>query len=117
MENKQSYTDIQSSQLHELARRYCDKGYRLAQMCATRKDKTDLLYTFALDGELQNLRLVLEDGQSVDSISGIYSYAFLYENEIKELYGVDITDMNIDFKGQFYKVAISTPFNPQEGEV
>jgi ech hydrogenase subunit D len=44
------------------------------------------------------------------SISSIYLCAILYENEIHDLFGVQVAGMAIDFKGKFYKTAIKYPF-------
>ena len=44
------------------------------------------------------------------SISSIYLCAILYENEIHDLFGVQVAGIAIDFKGKFYKTAIKFPF-------
>ena len=44
------------------------------------------------------------------SISSIYLCAVLYENEIHDLFGVQVAGIAIDFKGKFYKTAIKFPF-------
>ncbi|MDP4120022.1 MAG: NADH-quinone oxidoreductase subunit C [Bacillota bacterium] len=78
--------------------------YRLAQISCTKKDKLDLVYSFVKDYDLENIRIELEFDEEIESISGIYSYAFLYENEIKELFGVKIMRISLDFNGTFYKI-------------
>ena len=41
----------------------------------------------------------------------IYPGAFLYENEIHDLFGVAITHIAIDYRGTLYRTALSTPFS------
>jgi len=87
-------------------------GYRLAQACAVKKDGVYLLYSFVKGDDLTTLRFKTEEGDLVESVSWLYSYAFIYENEIKELFGVNIVNMNLDFNGNFYETKIKRAFNP-----
>jgi ech hydrogenase subunit D len=57
------------------------------------------LYHFDKDMELQNLRIKAERGEEVQSISKIYLCAVLVENEMKELFGLNIMGMSIDYGG------------------
>jgi ech hydrogenase subunit D len=41
----------------------------------------------------------------------IYPNAFLYENEIHDLFGVAIKNINIDYRGTLYRTAIKVPFS------
>ncbi len=91
-------------------------GYRLVAITCTNKDGMELSYSFDKNFELLTLRFVLEGEQEVESISVIYPYSFLYENEIKELFGVSIKDMAIDFEDSLYQIPIKTPFAQKEGE-
>jgi len=90
-------------------------GYRLAQMCATKLQNFMLLYSFVKDEKLVTLRFYSDISEPVESISWIYTYAFLYENEMKDLFGIDVLNMNLDFHGHFYETAVKTPFNPKSG--
>ena len=49
--------------------------------------------------------------EEVPSISVIYPSAFLYENEIHDLFGVIITNIAVDYQGTLYRTALSTPFS------
>ncbi|MCL2772418.1 MAG: NADH-quinone oxidoreductase subunit C [Oscillospiraceae bacterium] len=92
-------------------------GYRLAQMCATKLQNFILLYSFVKDEKLVTLRFNSDIADTVESVSWIYSYAFLYENEMKDLFGVNVLNMNLDFHGHFYETAVKTPFNPTQAAV
>jgi ech hydrogenase subunit D len=87
-------------------------GWRLVQISATRlPEAVELTYSFDLDRQLTNLRLLtLSGGPGIPSISGVYWCALMYENEIHDLFGVVIEGMAVDFKGNFYRTAIKHPF-------
>ena len=85
--------------------------YHLIQQCATRvPDAYELIYTFGKDLEMKNLKMVLPENQEISSITSIYPCAFIYENEMHDLFGVQIKMINIDYEGKLYRTAIETPF-------
>lgn len=88
-------------------------GFRMVAITCTNKDELELTYSFDKDLEFINLRFHLESDsdEEIESISCFYSYAFLYENEIKELFGVNIKNITLDFNNNLYKIAVKTPFN------
>ena len=104
----QEIIDIEKMDILNKAREMHQAGYRLVQMCAL-KDLT-MLYGFEKDHKLVTLRFNAAPPDPVESISSVYSYAFMYENEIKDLFGIDIANINLDFKGHFYETAIKMPF-------
>ena len=91
-------------------------GHRLVQICCTmmKDGKFEVSYSFDKDMEFTNLRLQITQDVEVQSISGIFFPAFLYENEIKELFGVKVINMAVDFQNALYKKAKETPFNDKE---
>jgi ech hydrogenase subunit D len=88
------------------------QGQRLVQVSATRLgEQVELTYSFDLDRQLTNLRLVLPGKDThLPSISAIYGCAILYENEIKDLFDVLVDGLTVDFKGNFYKTKVPHPF-------
>jgi len=109
----QVYQPVTHDELHELMVRLQSEGWRLAQISVTVKEKLDVIYSLSYDAdpqELLNLRLEHERGTVLQSISDIFPYAFLYENEMHDLFGIDIEGINLDFHGEFYKLAKKTPF-------
>ena len=88
------------------------QGHRLVQVSATRMgEPVELTYSFDLDLQLTNLRVVLPGpAMLLPSISGIYGCAILYENEIKDLFGVSVDGLTVDFQGSFYKTKVPHPF-------
>lgn len=88
-------------------------GRRLSQICsAYANDKLELSYSFADDetNQYHNLRLVIDKETEVYSITEFYPYAFLYENEMKELFGVNIQMINLDYSNKLYRINEETPF-------
>lgn len=108
-------------------------GARFVQMHAERNvdDGTyRLLYTFinvraaqehiAQDGSYAIENLVVEGidrYQEIPSISSYYPAVFPFENEAHDLFGLAITDMQIDFKGFFYQVSTAEPMSVITPEV
>jgi len=88
------------------------EGYRLVQVgCTTLPSAYELNYSFDKDYHFQNLRITVAPGEEVPSISVIYPNAFLYENEIHDLFGVVIKNINIDYRGTLYRTTIKVPFS------
>lgn len=108
-------------------------GARFVQMHAERNvdDGTyRLVYTFinvraaqehiARDGNYAIENLVIEgidQYQEIPSISSYYPAVFPFENEAHDLFGLAITDMQLDFKGFFYQVSTAEPMSVITPEV
>ena len=103
---------ITVDQLRDKVRALREQGQRLVQISATRlSDEVELTYSFDLDYRLTNLRLCLPGvNTQLPSISPIYGCAILYENEIHDLFNVQVDGLTVDFKGNFYKTAVKFPF-------
>ena len=52
----------------------------------------------------------MNGNERISSITSIYEVAYLYENEIHDLYGIEIDMMNYDFNGKLFRTVIPTPF-------
>ena len=108
-------------------------GARFVQMHAERcvdDGSYRLVYTFinvraaqehiAQDGSHAIENLVVEGidrYQEIPSISSYYPAVFPFENEVHDLFGLAITDMQIDFKGFFYQVSTAEPMSVITPEV
>lgn len=108
-------------------------GARFVQMHAERcvDDGSYLLvYTFinvraaqehiARDGSYAIENLVVEgidQYQEIPSISSYYPAVFPFENEAHDLFGLAVTDMQVDFKGFFYQVSTAEPMSVITPEV
>jgi len=88
------------------------EGHRLVQIgCSTLTDAYELNYSFDKEYRFRNLRITVTPGEEIPSISVIYPGAFLYENEIHDLFGVSIRNISVDYRGTLYRTAIRTPFS------
>lgn len=88
------------------------QGYRLVQIgCTTLQSSYELNYSFDKEYHFKNLRFIVAPEEEIQSISVIYPNAFLYENEIHDLFGLTIKNITIDYHGTLYRTAISTPFS------
>lgn len=108
-------------------------GARFVQMHAERcvdDGSYRLVYTFinvraaqeqiARDGNYAIENLVVEgidQYQEIPSISSYYPAVFPFENEAYDLFGLAITDMQVDFKGFFYQVSTAEPMSVITPEV
>lgn len=87
------------------------QGARLVQIGATRlPEQVELTYSFDLQGRLASLRVLVSPTAQVPSISAIYWCAFLYENEIHDLFGLQVEGIVVDFQGNLYRTMVKYPF-------
>lgn len=109
--DNQELIQIDSSSLLEKVYSFFQDGYRLVQIhCTLLENGFEINYSFDKDNKFTNLRIVITKDQEILSISNIYWSAFLYENEIADLFGVKIKNIVIDFKGTFYQSSKKAPF-------
>ena len=89
-------------------------GYRLGQACATLAGEIiEVLYTFEKDNELINYKIELDaKAPELQSVTGTYFYAFIYENEMHDLFGIKFKNLALDYGGHFFKLSKETPWNP-----
>lgn len=91
------------------------QGYRLVQLhCTKVGDTYEINYSFDLDYQFRNLRIVVGGQAEVPSISGIYWGAFIYENEMHDLFGLTIHGMTVDYRGHLFTTRVPTPFVTKE---
>ena len=130
---KAIYTTVGIEELLSHVQAFKGVGARFVQMHAERNvddGSYRLVYTFinvraaqehiAQDGSYAIENLVVEgidQYQEIPSISSYYPAVFPFENEVHDLFGLAITDMQIDFKGFFYQVSTAEPMSVITPEV
>lgn len=130
---KAIYTTVGIDELLSHVQALKGVGARFVQMHAERcvdDGSYRLVYTFidvraaqehiAQDGSYAIENLVVEgidQYQEIPSISSYYPAVFPFENEAHDLFGLAITDMQIDFKGFFYQVSTAEPMSVITPEV
>jgi ech hydrogenase subunit D len=103
-------------------------GWRLVQICCTRLvADQEVNYSFDRDAGLPGsrnpsdglttlrVRMPIHDPE-LPSISSFYWSAFLYENEMHDLFGVRVKGMAVDFKGHLFTTMVPTPFVAKDTE-
>ncbi|MDO4501917.1 MAG: NADH-quinone oxidoreductase subunit C, partial [Coriobacteriia bacterium] len=106
-----SFVNIELDQLRADAEMRKAEGWRYVQMlCTNTEDGIDLTYSYMKDGQLVNPTVRgVKKGQKVPSVSDLFFAAFVFENEAHDLFDVDITDIVIDFGGNFYALSEKAP--------
>jgi len=112
MSEPQETVPVEKSDLVGAVVQLYAEGYRIIQIgCSTLETGYELNYSFDKDYRFKNLRLTVAQDEEVPSVSVIYPNAFLYENEIHDLFGVPIKNITIDYHGTLYQTAIKAPFS------
>lgn len=130
---KAIYTTVGTDELLPHVQALKGAGARFVQMHAERcvdDGSYRLVYTFinvraaldhiAQDGSYAIENLVVEgidQYQEIPSISSYYPAVFPFENEAHDLFGLAITDMQVDFNGFFYQVSTAEPMSVITPEV
>lgn len=130
---KAIYTTVGIDELLSHVQALKGVGARFVQMHAERcvdDGSYRLVYAFinvraaqeriAQDGSYAIENLVVEgidQCQEIPSISSYYPAVFPFENEAHDLFGLAITDMQLDFKGFFYQVSTAEPMSVITPEV
>jgi len=114
--NEQLITPVANVDLLSVVRGMKKDGYRLLQICATKvSEGFEILYSFDNgEHELTNLKLIVPEEEEVQSVTGEYWGAFIYENEMHDLFGIKIVNNELDYGGNFFKVSEPTPWNPKK---
>lgn len=130
---KAIYTTVGIDELLSHVQALKGAGAHFVQMHAERNvddGSYRLVYTFinvraaqeqiARDGNYAIENLVVEgidQYQEIPSISSYYPAVFPFENEAHDLFGLAITDMQVDFNGFFYQVSTAEPMSVIAPEV
>ena len=130
---KAIYTTVGIDELLSHVQALKGAGARFVQMHAERcvdDGSYRLVYTFinvraaqeqiAQDASYAIENLVVEgidQYQEIPSISSYYPAVFPFENEAHDLFGLAVTDMQVDFNGFFYQVSTAEPMSVITPEV
>jgi ech hydrogenase subunit D len=76
-------------------------------------DQFEIVWVFENDKDatLEKIREQVGPADAIPSISEFFGAAFLYENEMRELFGLNMEGINLDLQGQLYKTATKVPFS------
>jgi len=114
---EQNFVPVELPQLLTKVKDLKAEGYRFGQACATVVgDQIELVYSFDKEHQLLNLKVSIAPDDAVESITNVYWPAFIYENEIHDLFDVKFMHMALDYQGNFFKVSEPTPWKPNKEE-
>ncbi len=116
MNDVQSIIEVNVDELVDKAVLMKGQGYRLVAISCTYKEGFEITYSFDKNYDFVNYRIHIEKDTEILSISHVFFPAFLYENEMKDLFGVKIKNIAIDYEGGLYRVAKKAPFTPESPE-
>lgn len=108
---EQSFSILDAKDLKSFAQNRKADGWRYVQTLAVNTESgIDVLYSFMKGALLENHTVkAVGKGDVLDSITDSYLEAFVWENEIHDLFGVSFKDIALDFEGTFYAVAQAEP--------
>ncbi|NEX20248.1 NADH-quinone oxidoreductase subunit C [Thiorhodococcus mannitoliphagus] len=107
------FNDLALGDWLSTAERHRAEGYRLVQMTGTaRPDHFEIMISYDKDYRCTNYRTLLpRDRAELPSLSGIFPAAFTYENELKDLFGIAVPGLTVDYGGNFLRTKTKIPFS------
>ncbi len=115
MFQEQDFEELSAGDVRGKAAQLKADGYRMVQICAVPKEGgAELVYSFDKDMELKNYKVRVAGDGPVESITPSYWSAFIYENEVHDLFGIGFTDMAMDYKGSFFRTGTEAPWKAPE---
>lgn len=115
MQMAQHFEDISIDDILSVAEREHEAHSRFVQvLCINGEESIDLVYSYQKTADqgyaVHNYRVHgVKPETHIPSVTKFYLVAFPFENEAHDLFGVQVDDIAIDFKGGFYKVAMDKP--------
>ena len=116
---KQEVIKLDLKNLADESKKRKEGDWRYVQTLAVKVDGgADLIYSFMKDGKLENLKIeAVTEKDKVPSITNEFIEAFVWENEIHDLFNIKFDGIAIDFKGTFYATSVDKPFTIISPEV
>ena len=111
---KQIFIQTEAADLLGKAAQYKKDGSRMVQILCTRvPEGYELTYSFDKDYVMENLRVIVPLEGSVMSVTSQYWYAFVWENEIHDLFGLNVEFIapEVDYGGKFFQLAKPMPWH------
>ena len=115
MQMAQHFEDISIDDILSVAECEHEAHSRFVQvLCINGEEGIDLVYSYQKTADqgyaVHNYRVHgVKPEAHIPSVTKFYLVAFPFENEAHDLFGVQVDDIAIDFKGGFYKVAMDKP--------
>ena len=106
--------EVSKQELYDIMQKKYEDGWRLSQICSVAfEGYNEVTYSVNLDYTMENYKIKLPVDEEIKSFSDIFPAAALYENEIKELWGVQVVGMAMDYQNKYYRIKEDAPFKKQ----
>lgn len=107
----QTFESLALENITALAHERKAQGWRYVQTLGVNTEEgIDIIYSFMKDGQLVNSVVTgVQKTDTVPSITDDFFAAFVFENELSDLFGVNVENIAIDFGGNFYVTAVKEP--------
>lgn len=113
MKEEQPIEIVARDALLERVKALAADGWRLVQISCVPGEPRLVDYSFDKDYRFLGLRIELGPAEdTLPSVSAIYLAAFVYENELHDLFGLNIEGIAVDYKGHFYRLKGKPEWHP-----
>jgi len=97
---KFSYEEVRkASMIAKVRELYHSNARFMTLVCNDRGDHFELIYYFERESDILEIRTKVRKGEVAQSVTPIYSCAFLAENEVKDGFGLNFMDLAADAGG------------------
>jgi Ni,Fe-hydrogenase III component G len=106
--------EIKKEELLAEGKKFLDEGGKfVTAVCSDLDEHLEVTYFFSLNSgtEMTGLRYKVAKDEEVDSLSRVTLATVLIENEMKELFGLKVKDLAIDYGGHLL-LAQDSPVTP-----
>ena len=106
--------EIKKEELLAEGKKFLDEGGKfVTAVCSDLNELLEVTYFFSLNSgtEMTGLRYKVAKDEEVDSLSRVTLATVLIENEMKELFGLKVKDLAIDYGGHLL-LAQDSPVTP-----
>ncbi len=78
-----------------------ERGYRfITTTCIDTGEQFEVYYHFDHHLQMHHLLVTIGKEESIPSITPVYFSAFVAENEMKDLFGLRVEGLNVDYQGR-----------------
>lgn len=98
----ENVTEVTKETLIDEVQKIKNDGYRfVTASCVDMGEQFMIYYHFDRENIMQHLKLLIKKDEELPSLSKVYLAGALVENEIKDFFGIKVSDLAIDYGGKF----------------
>lgn len=87
------------------------EGCRLVAITATKSGtRHEICYSFDCRYQVRTCRVILSARDTLPTITGIYPSAFVYENELQDIFGIAVTGSLVPARDKRPRIRVTYPF-------